>query len=285
MQRSKGKAPNGLQAGSGLNVEVTNVKGINMSNNTTQGGKNQDSLVLMHSGMPATTTLAISHGTRNEHKSVIQLVRNYRADLEEFGGVTFEMRPFETAGGKQEREVAILNEQQSTLILTYMRNSEIVRTFKKALVKAFFELANSQKQVDPMQVLSDPAAMRGLLLGYTEKVIKLEGQVNYLAPKAEALDRIATAGGSMCIRDAAKTLQVQEGKLAKLLVENKWIYQRPMGTGKLAYSDKLQAGLMEHKITQGNKPDGSEWVSTQPRITAKGLTKLSQMLQSPEVAA
>lgn len=149
----------------------------------------------------------------------------------------------------------------------------------------FIECERQAKQVDPMQVLSDPAAMRGLLLGYTEKVIKLEGQVNYLAPKAEALDRIATAGGSMCIRDAAKTLQVQEGKLAKLLVENKWIYQRPMGTGKLAYSDKLQAGLMEHKITQGNKPDGSEWVSTQPRITAKGLTKLSQMLQSPEVAA
>lgn len=107
-------------------------------------------IVSIANGQAVTTTPAIALGTQLEHKSVIQLVRNYLTDLEEFGRVTFEMAPFETAGGTQRREIALLNEQQATLLLTYMRNSDIVRTFKKRLVKAFWELA---KALNP-----DPAA-------------------------------------------------------------------------------------------------------------------------------
>lgn len=36
-------------------------------------------------------------------------------------------------------EVANLNEPQSTLLMTYMKNTEIVRTFKMTLVKGFYE--------------------------------------------------------------------------------------------------------------------------------------------------
>ena len=87
-------------------------------------------VVMTDSGMPVTTTLAIADGTENDHASVIKLVRTYLADLEEFGGVGFEIQPFETPGGTQRREVAVLNEQQSTLLLTYMRNSEIELAFR-----------------------------------------------------------------------------------------------------------------------------------------------------------
>lgn len=38
------------------------------------------------------TLAAIAQGTDNEHKSVIQLVRAYLDDIQEFGEVTFEMR-------------------------------------------------------------------------------------------------------------------------------------------------------------------------------------------------
>lgn len=97
-------------------------------------------LVLMHHDEPMTTSLAISDGVQMEHKSVLQLIRNHVEDLAEFGGVAFEMRPFETNGGKQWRDVYFLNEQQATLLVTFMRNSPIVIAFKKALVRAFFEL-------------------------------------------------------------------------------------------------------------------------------------------------
>lgn len=132
---------------------------------------------------------------------------------------------------------------------------------------------------DPMQVLNDPVSMRTLLLGYSEKVIALEAKNAAMSPKVEAFDRIATSDGSMCITDAAKTLQLQPRKFTQLLQEHHYCYRRPMGTGWLAYQDKIQAGLMEHKVTTGEKSDGSEWTSTQARITAKGLTKLAQLAQ------
>lgn len=116
----------------------------------------------------------------------------------------------------------------------------------------------------------------------------LENKVGELEPKAEALDRLATANGSFCIRDAAKTLQVQEKWLKQFMREHEWIYQRPMGHGWLAYADKLKQGVMEHKTTTGEKSDGSEWVDTQARITAKGMAKLSTLIQEhgqPRLAA
>ncbi|AEJ01244.1 phage antirepressor protein [Nitrosomonas sp. Is79A3] len=111
--------------------------------------------------------------------------------------------------------------------------------------------------------------------------LALEHKVVELAPKAKALDRIAThSEGSFCIRDAAKTLQVKEKVLKQTLVERSWIYRRPMGSGYLAYSEKLKRGLMEHKIIRGERPDGSEWVETQARITARGMALLSEIFSS-----
>lgn len=99
------------------------------------------------------------------------------------------------------------------------------------------------------------------------------------APKVDGFDRIATSDGSMCITDAAKTLQVQPRKLTQLLQEKGWVYRRPMGSGWLAYQDRIQSGCLEHKVTTGEKSDGSEWTSTQVRVTAKGLTKLADVVR------
>jgi len=103
-------------------------------------------VTLDDTGCPVTTSKAIADGVGNPHKTVIQLVRQNVSDLEDFGGVAFEMRPFETRGGTQHREVAILNEPQSTLLMTYMRNNAVVREFKKRLVRAFFEMARERQQ-------------------------------------------------------------------------------------------------------------------------------------------
>ncbi|CNF52606.1 Rha family transcriptional regulator [Yersinia enterocolitica] len=97
-----------------------------------------------------TNSAAIAEGVKKDHKPVIQLIRKYKADLEEFGRVEFEMRPFQTDGGMQKQEVALLNEQQTTLLITYMRNSDIVRAFKKRLVSEFFRMrgALASKKLD-----------------------------------------------------------------------------------------------------------------------------------------
>lgn len=100
-------------------------------------------IVTVFDGEAVTSTVTVARETDNEHASVIALVRKYQADFSEFGGVRFQIEPFETAGGAQSREIALLNEQQATLLLTYMRNTSIVRDFKKRLVKEFWRLAKA----------------------------------------------------------------------------------------------------------------------------------------------
>ncbi|MTW19424.1 hypothetical protein GJ689_24850, partial [Rhodoplanes serenus] len=84
-------------------------------------------------------------------------------------------------------------------------------TFKERYIAQFnaMEAELRHRSADPMRALADPAALRSLLLTYSEKVIALEGEVAELRPQADALDRIAQSDGSLCITDAAKTLQVR----------------------------------------------------------------------------
>lgn len=55
----------------------------------------------------------------------------------------------------------------------------------------------------------------------------LEHKVGELAPKAEALDRIADAEGTMNPTVAAKNLQVQPKQLFDWMRRHGWIYRRP----------------------------------------------------------
>ena len=109
-------------------------------------------LVLLHHNEPMTTSLAIAEGTENTHKSIIQLVRKYVDDLQEFGTLAFEMRK----SGGLPTEIAYLNEPQATLLITFLRNSEIVVRFKVALVKAFYELRDRLAAATPAFVTFNP---------------------------------------------------------------------------------------------------------------------------------
>ena len=111
------------------------------------------------------------------------------------------------------------------------------------------------------------------------KAAELEAATAEMAPKVEALARIAESAGSFCITDAAKTLQVQPNALFKFLRSHNWIYARPGTSHDVAYQSKLAAGFLEHKTTTVTRSDGSEKTVTQVRVTPKGLTRLAQEFQ------
>nr|WP_284737303.1 phage antirepressor KilAC domain-containing protein [Proteus sp. FZP2095] len=145
------------------------------------------------------------------------------------------------------------------------------------------EIGNAKPSIDPMMALNDPAFLRDALISYTEKVMHLENQVEEMKPDVDALTRIAKAEGSLCVTDAAKQLQVKPKSLFDLMSHSKWIYRR-LGTAWIAYQDKIQQGLLEHKVTVVKSSTGEDKQVSQVRVTAKGLSKLAKLL-NVEVAA
>ena len=133
-------------------------------------------------------------------------------------------------------------------------------------------------QAGPAIDLNDPSQLRGLLLNYSAKAEHLERRVQELLPSEAALGRISQADGSLCITDAAKALQMRPKDLFDWLRQNGWIYKRPGGSGDLGYQSKTSSGLMEHKVTTVLRPDGTEKITEQVRITTKGLAKLAAQI-------
>ena len=105
------------------------------------------SLVELKNEIPVTTSLIISEQTQNEHHSVIKLIRNHLRSLEKFGTCRFEI--YKTKG--RPLEFAYLNEQQTTLLITFMRNSEIVVNFKVRLVEEFYKMKNVLSKISARQ--------------------------------------------------------------------------------------------------------------------------------------
>lgn len=210
----------------------------------------------------------VEHFTRNE------TTQGLIAELRENGEL--EIEPFVSKAGRYGGTWGCKE-------LVYAYAMWISPAFHLKVIRAYDQMA-TQPVRDPIEVLNDPAAMRGLLLTYTEKVLELEEKVAEQAPKVQALDRIATSDGSLCITDAAKTLQVQPKKLFAWLRENRWIYRRAGATTDIAYQDRIMVGLLEHKTTLVVTSDGSERSVTQVRVTPKGMAKLAELLSEAAAA-
>lgn len=178
-------------------------------------------LVTLTDGNVVTTSLVIAEGTDVQHKNVMAMIGNHLSDFEEFGRVAFETRPFETAGGTQERNVAILNEQHATLLMTYMRNSEVVREFKKRLVKAFYTLAH-RPAVDPASITRRDLAL--MVVDAEDRADRAEAANRELAPKAEYVDTYVADEDHFKFSTVASTLDMKETELRELLVAKGWIY-------------------------------------------------------------
>jgi phage antirepressor YoqD-like protein len=113
----------------------------------------------------------------------------------------------------------------------------------------------------------------------TEKEnIKFVAQINDMTPKVKALDLIATSDGSMCISNTAKNLQLQPKDLFRWLSANAWIYKRKGNTAWTAYQDKINQGLLEHKIESITLPNNRIITTEQARVTSKGLAKLAYVI-------
>ena len=103
---------------------------------------------------PYTTSEIIAECAEVKHDTVQSLIRNHQEDFESYGIIGFEIRKLDGRG--RPMKIYRLNEQQATLLITYLKNTAPVRKFKMNLVKAFFEMREELSKFRMQRALEKP---------------------------------------------------------------------------------------------------------------------------------
>ena len=90
---------------------------------------------------PYTTSEVIAECAGVDRHTVQQQTEKHRKRLEKFGVLAFEMRkPPKGSNGGHPRKVFRYNEEQATLLITFLDNTDVVADFKVELVRQFFAM-------------------------------------------------------------------------------------------------------------------------------------------------
>ena len=87
--------------------------------------------------VPFTTSKVIAEFTGVGHRHIKKQISLHKLSLETFGLLV--AHETESTGGRPE-EITLLNEQQATLLVTFLKNTPVVVAFKTELVRQFFEM-------------------------------------------------------------------------------------------------------------------------------------------------
>lgn len=115
--------------------------------------------------IPFTTSDVIAEFAGVKHHAIQQLIVKHESDFAGFGQVAFEMRPVTYSRGTNYEKIYHLNEEQATLLLTYLKNTERVRAFKKELVRQFYAMRREliQRQVKRARLLPTRREMTDII--------------------------------------------------------------------------------------------------------------------------
>jgi len=214
-----------------------------------------------------------------EHKHVLEKIRNMECS-DHFRRSNF--RPFYFNGLEAEGTSHVLMTKNGFAFVVLGFTGAKAAKFKEEYILRFDAMEAQLRHPRPAAIdFSDPKVLLGAFQHLQSQVAEKEQVIAELSPKADALDRLAGASGSMCITDAAKTLKKRPSDLIAFMSARQWIYKRPGNSSWLGYQSKIQAGFMEHKDHIYIDGMGQERVSTRALVTAKGLAKLAELLEQP----
>lgn len=206
----------------------------------------------------------IAELTGKQHKNVKRDIETMLADLQE-DVLRFERIYLDTMK-REQKEYHLDRELTETLLTGYSA------PLRRKVIARLRELEQAAKPV-PLD-FSNPAVVLGVISHLQETVTEQQGRL-------KKLDRLEGAKGSMCISDAAKTLDVKRNDLFTFMATRRWIFKRTGSKAWLAYDTVRHAGLMEHDDHMYMDEEGRERIATRALVTAKGLVKLAALLEQP----
>lgn len=192
---------------------------------------------------PYTTSEVIAEFAQVKHHAIQQLISKHENDLLDYGNLAFEMRKLSGAGRPE--KIYRLNEQQATVLITYLKNTEPVRAFKKELVRQFFamrdELYNRRRlraESKPTRreltdvindCVPDSPHKRFVYKQYTDLMYKLiTGKTAAVLRREHGADKTATAADLLTADELAvyNALSKRVGVLIELGMSYNEIKQR-----------------------------------------------------------
>lgn len=116
-----------------------------MSGNITENGENNIVFIQRDNIFTSSEIIAGSLGVKNSY--ITKIIDKYKCDFEDGSKLKVQI--------KDNMKIYLLTEEQATLLMSYLKNSEKVRKFKKELVKQFFELRtefNKKQELAPLRL-------------------------------------------------------------------------------------------------------------------------------------
>ncbi|MFJ3523355.1 phage antirepressor KilAC domain-containing protein [Pseudomonas sp. NPDC090203] len=121
--------------------------------------------------------------------------------------------PMPRGGFRKEKVFNLPRDLTETLITGYNAPLRLV------VVRRLREQEDANAK--PVPTLTDAATLRGLLLGHTEQVLKLEHRIAEDPPKVEFYHDVAVSVGTQSVQDVAKEFGMGSIKSYKLLRDEK----------------------------------------------------------------
>lgn len=183
---------------------------------------------------PFTTSDVIAEFAGIQHHTVTRLIQQHEADFKEFGLLRFQIDAVKRDGvrGTKYTKHYQLNEEQATLLMTYLKNTAQVRAFKKELVRQFYAMRTELYKVqmakasrrpvrvsmtDAIKALPD-SPHKALKYGqYTDLAYKLAlGRTARQLRKDRGADKHAVASDYMTAEEISLVAEV-ENKIGVLI--------------------------------------------------------------------
>jgi len=223
---------------------------------------------VMASSGPTMSSLQIAVITGKRHDHVLRDIESILAeagiDAPRFGGT------YRDAQNREQKCYQLPRRECDLVISGYSVK------YRLAIIDRWHDLESKQSFKQVFETPRTIGEALRLAADLSDQVAGLEMSVCEMTPKAAAMDRLAGREGSMCVSNAAKDLSLRPADLFEWLKVNRWIFRR--GSDWVAFQWVLDKGLLEHKTASFSRSDGSDKVTSQVRVTPKGLGKLAGLV-------
>ncbi len=147
-----------------------------------------NNLIQIVNSEPRVSHRTIAEETNNKQDNINQLITKHLSDFQEFGTLHVDISKVQTKGGLQKQKTYYLNEAQATLLMTYLRNSDVVRNVKKALVREFFSMRETlNNNTNLKEIYGRIGGLESANRRYREQILHLEHMVKQIPNKKECV--------------------------------------------------------------------------------------------------